>query len=77
MENRLEYYRPRGAQGNYKAILKLQYVSSETVEVICFAHSGEGYGRSASYSSAKVDAIVEGKIITYPPSTVKSRRLYF
>lgn len=63
--DRLEYHRPRGAQGNYKAILKLQYISSETIEVICYVNYG-GYG---DYNKIPVNPIIEGEIIMFdlPP----------
>lgn len=75
MENLLEYYRPRGAQGNYKALLKLQYISSETVGVICYIKGGPSdpprYGQSEPYSLVTVDAVVEGAIVTYPLPPLK------
>lgn len=71
--DRLEYYRPRGAQGNYKALLKLQHISSETVEVICYIHSGmHGYAMSENYSPTRVDAVVEGETLTYPLPPLKA-----
>jgi|SRR5579871_1048693 hypothetical protein len=68
--DRLEYYRPRGAQGNYKAILKLQYMSSETIEVVYYrANRERSYDDHTPFT---VDAVREGDVITFdlPPLKV-------
>ncbi len=70
MENRLEYYRPRGVQGNYKAIFKLQYISSEIIEVIHYRARGE---RSYdNHTPFPVAAVREGDIVLFdlPPLKV-------
>lgn len=68
--DRLEYYRPRGAQGNYKAILKLQFMSSETIEVVYYRAKRE---RSYNdHTPFPVDVVREGDMVLFdlPPLKV-------
>ena len=68
--DRLEYYRPRGTQGNYKAILKLQYLSSEIIEVIHYQANRE---RSYNdHTPFPVNAVREGEVVLFdlPPLKV-------